>query len=184
MEPERQTVHNLNPTDVRFFNVPTELIQAEALCTFSTVMHVYIQYWSYIQKWGILKDNMHSSHSLLTLLPSGKRYRSICCHITRLRSSFSSAGCETPQPTATSNIWLVIVVHRWMMLPVVVAKRSNPLWALKRGLNWKKLPPKINVTPASKCTTWHCCLIVSWSVVQQHCISHTYKTEHFGNTRE
>lgn len=31
-----------------FFYVPTELIQAEALCTFSTVMHVYIQYWSYI----------------------------------------------------------------------------------------------------------------------------------------
>lgn len=41
----------------------------------------------------ILKDNTHPGHSLFTLLPFGKRYRSIHCHTTGLLSSlFPQAG--------------------------------------------------------------------------------------------
>lgn len=40
----------------------------------------------------ILKNNTHPSHSLLTLLPSGKSYRSICCRTTRLHSFIPQAA--------------------------------------------------------------------------------------------
>ena len=36
----------------------------------------------------ILKDSTHPSYSLFTLLPPGKRYRSMCRCTTRLQSSF------------------------------------------------------------------------------------------------
>ncbi len=36
----------------------------------------------------ILKHKTHPSHNLFTLLPSGKQYRSIHCHTTRLQRSF------------------------------------------------------------------------------------------------
>lgn len=39
----------------------------------------------------ILKDNIQTSHSLFTLLPSGKRYRSNCCRTTRQGSFFLEA---------------------------------------------------------------------------------------------
>lgn len=51
----------------------------------------------------ILKGNSHPSHGLFTLLPSYHRYRSICCHITRLKSSF------TPQAVRFINSPLFII---------------------------------------------------------------------------
>ena len=45
----------------------------------------------------ILKDDTCCSHSLFTLLPSGLRYRSICCHTPRLKSSFIPPGCGTAE---------------------------------------------------------------------------------------
>ncbi len=42
----------------------------------------------------ILKDNTHPSHSPFTMLPSGKRYRTIRCHITRLQSNFFPQAVE------------------------------------------------------------------------------------------
>ncbi len=36
----------------------------------------------------IIKDSSHPSHSLLSLLPSGRRFRSIRSHTSRLRDSF------------------------------------------------------------------------------------------------
>ena len=39
--------------------------------------------------WSEKKDNTHHSHSLFTLLPSGKIHRSIHCHTTTLQSSSS-----------------------------------------------------------------------------------------------
>src|SRR4029434_8329495 len=37
---------------------------------------------------SIVNDNSHPAHSLFSLLPSGSRYRSLCCRTTRLRNSF------------------------------------------------------------------------------------------------
>lgn len=52
----------------------------------------------------ILTDNTHPSHSMFTLLPSGERYRSIHCHITRLQSSFISLAVRLfPSPSFELN---------------------------------------------------------------------------------
>ncbi len=37
---------------------------------------------------SILKDPTHPQHGLFTLLPSGRRYRSVKCRTTRLKNSF------------------------------------------------------------------------------------------------
>src|SRR4029434_6478417 len=37
---------------------------------------------------SIASDTSHPAHSLFSLLPSGRRYRSPRCHATRLRNSF------------------------------------------------------------------------------------------------
>lgn len=37
----------------------------------------------------IVKDSTHACHRLFTLLPSGRRYRSLCCRTTRLWDSIS-----------------------------------------------------------------------------------------------
>ncbi|KAK0147722.1 hypothetical protein N1851_012574 [Merluccius polli] len=38
---------------------------------------------------SIANDTSHPAHSLFSLLPSGRRYRSLHCHTTRLRNSFT-----------------------------------------------------------------------------------------------
>ncbi len=40
------------------------------------------------KSWRIIKDSSHPSHSLLSLLPSGRRFRSIRSRTSRLRDSF------------------------------------------------------------------------------------------------
>ncbi len=47
---------------------------------------------------SIVKDPTHPSHSLFQLLPSGRRYRGIRAHSTRLLNSFFPPGCESPEP--------------------------------------------------------------------------------------
>ncbi len=44
--------------------------------------------WCIRKAWRIIKDSSHPSHSLLSLLPSGRRLRSIRTRTSRLRDSF------------------------------------------------------------------------------------------------
>lgn len=57
----------------------------------------------------MLKDNTHPSHSLLTLLPSDQRYRSI----TRHQSIFIQSGCETAELVLHTPPW---IVYLWLDL--------------------------------------------------------------------
>ena len=41
------------------------------------------------------KDKTHPSHSLFNLLPSGKKYRAVLCHTTRLQSSSLVQAVQT-----------------------------------------------------------------------------------------
>ena len=56
----------------------------------------------------ILKDN--TCHSLFTLLPSDRRYRSICCCYHQTVEQLLSSGCETPELIITNMnslfLWL------------------------------------------------------------------------------
>ena len=53
----------------------------------------------------ILKVNTHPSHSLSTLLPSGERYRRICCRTTRLQSSFFPQAVRLLNSSLTLQLW-------------------------------------------------------------------------------
>ncbi len=44
--------------------------------------------------WRIIKDSSHPSHRLLSLLPSGRRFRSIRSRTSRLRDSFFPQAIE------------------------------------------------------------------------------------------
>lgn len=61
-----------------------------------------------------LKDNTHPITNLFTLLPTGKRYRSICCHTIRLHSNFSlrlwhflnSPSTFNPKVPQGTTLWI------------------------------------------------------------------------------
>ncbi len=59
--------------------------------------------------WRIIKDSSHPSHRLLSLLPSGRRLRSIRSRTSRLRDSFFPSGYQANEqqklihPTAHSH---------------------------------------------------------------------------------
>ena len=65
-------------------------IDTGRLCSgwFKTTKNIVASHLQSIRAQRTLKDNTHPSHSLFTLLPSGKTHRSICCRTTRLQSSF------------------------------------------------------------------------------------------------
>lgn len=50
------------------------------------------------------KETTRHSHSLFTLLPSGKRHRSICCRTTRLQSSFSPQAVSLLNSSSTVHL--------------------------------------------------------------------------------
>ncbi len=60
--------------------------------------------------WRIIKDSSHPSHSLLSLLPSGRRLRSIRSRTSRLRDSFFPSGYQANEqselihPTSHSHL--------------------------------------------------------------------------------
>ncbi len=45
----------------------------------------------------IVRDASHPAHSLFSLLPSGRRYRSLRAHSTRLTNSFHTPGCQAAE---------------------------------------------------------------------------------------
>ncbi len=67
--------------------------------------------------WRIIKDSSHPSHSLLSLLPSGRRLRSIQSHTSRLRDSFFPSGYQANEqqkpihPTAHSHFTIYHALH-------------------------------------------------------------------------
>ncbi len=53
--------------------------------------------------WRIIKDSSHPSHSLLSLLPSGRRFRSIRSHTSRLRDSFFPPGYQANEQSEMAH---------------------------------------------------------------------------------
>ncbi len=58
----------------------------------------------------IIKDSSHPSHRLLSLLPSGRRLRSIRSRTSRLRDSFFSSGYQSNEQSE--------IIHPYSTLPL------------------------------------------------------------------
>ena len=101
----------------------------------------------------ILKDNIHLSHSLFTLLPSDRRYKSICYETTRLLDS--SSTLHFPKYTRLRNVFTVGIPT----VPTKLGAYNCPTsicWSIQSSL----LPsPAPEISPhtiiLTKLYTWH-----------------------------
>ncbi len=68
---------------------------------------------------SILKDPTHPQHGLFTLLPSGRRYRSVKCRTTRLKNSFF------PTAIRLLNHWQFTIAYLNNCLQLSVCTRAS-----------------------------------------------------------
>ena len=68
--------------------------------------------WHLGRMTNIIKDASHSNHGLFTLLPSGRRYRSLCSCASRLRKSFFTEAVTAKLHTTILIATLHTLLHR------------------------------------------------------------------------
>ena len=100
----------------------------------------------------------HQSHSLFTLLPSGKGYRSICCLSTSLQSSFipkavrllnssSALHCKKKKNVTGHKDFKHYLPHLIYLVPYIQYKLVDINWSLftrSRTISVRKPPAKSN----------------------------------------
>lgn len=102
----------------------------------TSLVHIY-RASVILVKWDIriqrvLKDGTHPSHSLFSQLPSDKRYRSICCCTTRIRSSFFPQSVRliksssTPFYDLSLNHPLLVYIPKYLNGKTIIILWFNP----------------------------------------------------------